>query len=468
MRAKHAFGLMIMAVPLLSAAEAEAGWGWDSIVSTGPSVLSSMPPGDKTLEAASRAVHEGKDAEALVLIRTAPPSFSNGAPAHLELARLQFADKQTAKGRRSLEQAAAEAPSDPRVYLAFSSLALVEGRNSDARLNAEKSLSLLEGTKLDAETVREIRREAFAGLAAVAEAQEDWPSARADLFAWLEIEPGNAQARQRLGRALFRLGKTDEAYKELVRSAKDDPRLGPAAVPMGLLFAQAGNDAKAEEWFAFGAKVEPKSVVVRLTHARWRLDKGRAGEARPLVEEAANLDPKSKEIEPLRGLIAWQLRELGTAERIFEALHRDAPNDAGYASLLTLALVEQDDPAKRARGLQLAEANARQFPNALDVLASLGRARARSGHPEEAEKALRAAIAGAGGRATPTVAYFLAQVLTETGHADDARGLLSQATATPISFAYESDAWKLLTSLGQDGLSSPASPLTNRAPMPNP
>jgi tetratricopeptide (TPR) repeat protein len=461
-------GFMLTITLLITASVASADWGWENILAKGPSLPGGALAIDGSLESAARAAREGREAEALALIREAATKRPTSPPARLDLARLQFAANQPGKGRRTLEQAAAESPSEPRVYLMFASLALSEGRYNDARLNGEKALNLLDGTKLDPESVRAIRREASAGLATVAEAINDWASARTHLLAWLDSDPANAPARQRLGRALFRLGKTEDAFKELTQSAKDDPKLGPAAVPMALLFVQAGNDAKAEEWFVYAAKVEPKSAVVRLTQARWRLDKGQAIEARSLVEEAAKLDPKSKEVEPLRGLVAWQLRELAAAERIFEALHRDAPAEAGFGSLLTLALVEQDDPQKRSRGLQLAEDNARKFPRALDVLASLARAQARSGRRDEAERLLLAAIAGAGGQTTPTIAYFLAQILAEKGLTDDARTLLTQATASPIAFAYQADAKKLLASLPEKDPARPALPVTSPPVATNP
>jgi tetratricopeptide (TPR) repeat protein len=413
-----------MVLPLISVSAAGAGWGWENIGTKAPTQTGPALALDAYLEAAVRAVREGRDAQGLSMIREAAASRPTWPPARLILARIQLAVDQAAMGRRSLEQAAAEAPADPRVYLKLGSLALGEGRYSDARLNGEKVLSLLEGSKLDAESVRTARREACAGLATVAESLEDWTSARTHLLAWLESDPADAAARQRLGRPLFRLGETEAAFKELTRAANPDPKCGPAAVPMALLFAQAGNDAKAEEWFAYASKVDPRSAAARLAHARWRLDRGRAAEARALIEEAAKLDPASKEVEPLRGLIALQFRDLTTAERIFETLHRDVPDEAGYGPLLTLALVEQDDPEKQSRGLRLAEENARKFPRAGDALVSLARAHARSGHRDEAEKLLRAAIAGAGGQATPTTAYFLAQVLAEKGQIDDARSLL--------------------------------------------
>jgi tetratricopeptide (TPR) repeat protein len=467
MLVKHIRGLILMVTLLISANFASAGWVWDNSLTKGSPLTGVVLPIDSSLEAPAKAVREGRDAEALALIREIAKTRPMWPPAKLVLARLQFAANQPAKGRRTLEQAAAEVPPDPRVYLALGSLAMGEGRYSDSRLNGEKVLILLESTKLDAESASIARREAHAGLAAVAETLDDWASARTHLLAWLGSDPGNAPARQRLGRALFHLGKMEEAFKELTQSAKDDPKLGPAAVPMALLFVQAGNDAKAEEWFVHASKAEPKNAAVCVAYARWRLDKGRASEARSLVEEAAKLDPSSKEVEPLRGLVAWQLRDLATAERIFETLHRDFPAEAGFGSLLALALVEQDDIEKRSRGLQLAEGNVRKYPRAVDALASLGRAHARSAHPDEAERLLRAAIAGAGGQATPTIAYFLAQVLAEKGLTDEARALLTPASSSPVAFAYQADARRLLASLGEKDLIKPASPVNSRPVVTN-
>jgi tetratricopeptide (TPR) repeat protein len=177
------------------------------------------------------------------------------------------------------------------------------------------------------------------------------------------------------------------------------------------------------------------------------LDQGRNAEARALVEEARKLDPNSREIEPLRGLVAMQMRDYTLAEAIFSRLSKADPSQPAYAALFTLALVEQDDPSRQTQGLNLAEANARRFPKALDILAALGRAHARVGHRDEAERCLRAAIAAAGGQATPTTAYFLAEVLVQKGATEDARILLTGATASPIAFAYLADARKQLASL---------------------
>jgi len=400
---------------------------------------------EKELEPAAIKVREGRIDEALSLIKEKGARHPEWPPAQLILARLLFSSNQGVTGRRALEQAAALAPDYPDVYLVLGELALGEGRLSDARLNFENALALTGAGRWDAERARDMRRGSLAGLAAVSEAREDWEAARARLNAWLELEPKNGQARQRLGRALFLLDKAEDAFAALTQAAKDAPALEPAAVSMALLYTQKGDLKKAEEWFDRARRDEPASAQVRIAHAGWLLDRGQTTAARSEIEEAVKLDPASKEAQKMQGLIAWHLRDLAGAERIFELMHRDAPADLVSANLLALALIEQEDKAKRARGLQLAEANSAQFPRSHDAIATLGWALYREGRLDQAEEKLRVAISGA--RTTPDIVYYLARVMIDRGRADDARKLLETMTSRPGAFAHRDDAVALLKTL---------------------
>jgi tetratricopeptide (TPR) repeat protein len=400
---------------------------------------------DDPLERAASEVRQGKLDEALGLIREASKTHPEWPTPRLILARMLLGADQAVLARRALELAAAEAPDDPSVYLTFATLALSEGRFSDTRLNAERALAALKVGKLADDRSRTVVAEANAALASVAEVRLDWPTAREHLLVWLESDPKNGPARQRLGRALFAVGKPDEAFRQLQQAAIDDPKLEPAGVSMGLLYGQKGDAAKAAEWFDYARKADPKSVAARLGYARWLLDRGRPDEAQPLADEAAAIAPGGKDVERLRGLLAWHRRDFAAAERAFEALHRDAPADVTIADLLARALIEQDDPAKKERALQLALANARQAPKSAEALATLGRAHYRLGHLDEAERLLRAATSG--GQASADTAYFLARVLADRGRKDEARGILQKVTALPGTFAYCAEAKALLVSL---------------------
>ena len=69
----------------------------------------------------------------------------------------------------------------------------------------------------------------------------------------------------------------------------------------------------------------------------------------------------------------------------------------------------------------------------------------RAGQVDRAEQALRQAVSGV--RTTPDIAYYLARVLADKGHNDDARKLLQSATGLPGAFAHRKDADALLKSL---------------------
>ncbi len=400
---------------------------------------------DKELEGALASIREGKIDEAFAMIQEEAAKHPEWAPPRLILARLLFGTDHAALGRRALEQAAAEAPDYADIYLTFGTLALGESRFSDARLNYENVFKLVETGRWNDSQKRAFRREAYAGLAAVAEAREDWKGALVQIGRWLELEPKNGQARQRKGRALFELGKSDEASKELTQAVKDAPTLEPAGVSMGRLFSQKGNVAKASEWFDYAIKAEPQNPRARIAYASWLLERGRAADARASVDQALRLAPDSTDVCRLQALVAWHLGDLKSAEKILETLHRDLRADLSVTNLLALTLVDQDDLTKRARGLRLAEDDARQSPRSHEILATLGWAHYRMGHLDQAEQALRTAVSG--GRTTPDIAYFLARVLFDKGNRVDAQKILESATKLPGAFAHRDDAGSLLKSM---------------------
>jgi Flp pilus assembly protein TadD len=401
--------------------------------------------GDKDLETATARAREGKFDEALTLIKEQAAKHPDWPPAQLILARMLYALNQPAAARRALEQAATAAPNEPEVYLSLGMIAFNEGRYSDARLNFDHAVPLVNAGHWSTDKEKMLRSGCFGGLASVAEAREDWKTTADQLHAWLELEPSNGQVRQRLGRALFMTGKSDEAYAALTQAVKDMPVLEPAAVSMGLLYTRIGEFKKAEEWLDRALTLEPRSSRVHAARAFWLLERGRPIPARTEIDEAVKLDPASIENKKLQSLIGWHARDLAGAQTILEPLHRDLPADPAVANLLALALIEQDDAAKRARGAQLAEVNAAQFPRSHDVLATLGWAYYRAGRLDQAEEKLNAAVNGV--RASPDVAYFFARVIADKGRKEDARKLLESLTKQPGPFAHRDDALALLKML---------------------
>ncbi len=333
--------------------------------------------------------------------------------------------------------------------LLFGDLAVREGRWSDAALHFEKAAALASAPRWAGPQRDQFERLCLRGKAAVAEGRGDWQAAKSALDDWLKLEPADAPARQRLGKALFRLDRWDAAYQELQRAARDDATLEPAPISMAWLYTGAGDLEKAEEWLDYAVKTAPDSLGVRIGRAAWLLDRDRAEQAQAEAEAAARIDPRSHDARRVLGLAAQARKDLARAEPILEALDRESSGDAWVHSQLALVLAEQADDARRRRALELAEGLVRQAPNDADALATLGTVCYRLRRLDEAEALLQAVVAS--GRGSPDAAYVLARVRSDRGHPEAAPALLEAALASPGFFASRHDARQWLERLTTKG-----------------
>src|SRR5262245_29429644 len=191
---------------------------WGGLYLSAAPPLSSQPTPPKSEEVlqAEEAFRKGQYDDALAKLREAVKKNPALPPARLMLARLFASANQGANARLNLEAALAEAPDHPECYLQNASVALTDGRLTDAVLNLQVVLQLATAERWTADQRKTFQREARAGLALAYERRGDWAAARGQLTAWLELEPQNATARERLAKALFAQDKVDEAFAELV------------------------------------------------------------------------------------------------------------------------------------------------------------------------------------------------------------------------------------------------------------
>jgi tetratricopeptide (TPR) repeat protein len=389
---------------------------------------------------------EKRDLDAcLQQLATAVKAHPELPPAHALLAKLAFLSNQAAMIRPALERAVVEDPEHPEVYILFGNLALLENRATDAALHFEKARALAAAQRWTAEQRQRFERFCHQGNALLAEGRGDWKAARAALEGWLALEPANARARQRLGKALFSLGQSDAAYAELQKAAKDDAALEPPAISMGWLYTAAGDMKKGEEWMNFAVKTTPDSLPVRIGMASWLVDQSRADEAQSHADAAAKINPKAIEVQRLLGLAARERKDLATAERVFQAMSLESPGDSWARNQLALVLAEQPDEAKHRRALELAELSVRQNPNALNALVTLGTVPYRLKRLDDAEKVLQAVLNS--GQGNSDAAYIMALVQSERGHPENARKLLETAVSVPGQFIFRKEAQQWLERL---------------------
>lgn len=405
----------------------------------------------KALEAAMTAFQSGKVPEAMQQLREAAKAQPELPPATVMFARLAIQANQSAMARQALEQAAIDAPDRPEVYLQFAALALAENRVTDAALHFQKAAALAEarvkGAPYDEDQRTRFRIEAHRGLASCAESRRDWKAARTELNALLALDPRNGPARERLARALFMLDQQEDASKELKQAVKDDPTLTPPGITMARLFwTHKNNAAKAREWIEYALKLAPKDVKVQIGAAALFLEQDELDAAKLHAEAAAALDPKSSEVARFRGLIARAAGRPADAEPIFSALHQNAPADFFASDQLALCLVDQDNADARRRGLELAQLNARQYPNSIEAVSTLGWALLSLDRPEEAERVLQPLARGAS-QVSADTAFVLARMHAARGRKDEAAKLAKAALDSNGLFFRRREAKKLLSEL---------------------
>ncbi|QDV32441.1 tetratricopeptide repeat protein [Tautonia plasticadhaerens] len=391
-----------------------------------------LPRNIEEVDRAAEAFRGGDEEGALRLLESAAEKHPSLPPARAILAMLCFSADRVPQARLLLERAASESPEDPTAYTLFGKLALAERRVTDAKLAFEKAAGLGPPPSWTELQRRELDLTCREGLATVAEARGDWSSAREHLEAWLALEPADATARHRLGRALFWLGEVGPAREALSRASGLSPSLEPPDVTLARLFALKGDVEQAGRRFDRAIDDAPDDPRPFVAKAAWLLDRGLPGQIAPLVDELGRITPDSTDLGKLRGLLARSRGDSGEAERHFRSLLERDPGDAFARDQLALVLADQDDPEKRRKALELAEMNARLSPEGPRALSTLGWARFRAGLAEPAEQALRLAVAR--GESSPDTAYFLARVLDASGRPDDAETLIRLALGRPGTF----------------------------------
>ena len=113
-----------------------------------------------------------------------------------------------------------------------------------------------------------------------------------------------------------------------------------------------------------------------------------------------------------------------------------------------MALVEQDDPAKKQRALDYAEANLRDNKNNPDALSTLGWVHFRRNEFDQAGLALDQAVKAAGGSLHDAdTATYVAHVLHQREQDREAKAILEPLLKTDRPFSMRPEALELCEKL---------------------
>ncbi|NBW97582.1 MAG: hypothetical protein EBR28_12865 [Planctomycetia bacterium] len=373
-------------------------------------------------------------------------------PPGVMMAMLWLSVNQLGPARAELEDCVVKFPKDPEPFLMLGDLAFQERRVTDADLLFKEATRLAAEYADNAKRKRDFDIRCNAGSAAVAEARKQWEVAQKHLQGWIDLDPDNASAHQRMGIVLFQLSKPQEALEQF----RDAKKLDQKAVQPELAMARLYDDAKkrdtAKKLIEAAIKEAPKDPAVLLAAAQWYLGQNDLDRAKAIADDALKIDTKSLEGRVVRGAIARVARDYAAAERFFYDAHVQSPGNFPASNSLALVLIESDDKESRQRALEMAEANVAMHrensPQQVNALTTLAWVYYKLGRREDAEKIL--AQITQNNALTTDGAYYVAKLLSDRGEKDRARKILEEVLANEPMFATRPDAKDLLDKLKKD------------------
>lgn len=349
----------------------------------------------------------------------------NLPPVDLLLAKMYILSGDTASALSSLEKTATENPTDPEPYLILGDQAITAGQTIQAEALYEKALEQIDQFQGNEKRKRSFVIRARTGRSLVAERRKDWATATADLQTLLKVDPDNAAAHYRLGRALFMQKKFREGNAEFAKAAQLDKNLPDPNVAAALLYEQLGMRSEAKTAFETAVKANREDAKTLNAYAQWLLATGDVTRAEQALSAARRVDPEDLDTLVLSGVAARMGKKMKPAEDYFVSALRLSPSNAAVINQLALLLIEQPDEEKRKRAVEFARINAMLQPNSAEANITLAWVLYQIGNSRDAEAALRKGLAAR--NMSPDSNYLVAKILAEQNRPDVAKQFLAAA-----------------------------------------
>ncbi len=315
----------------------------------------------------------------------------------------------------------------------------------------DKSLQIIEMFSENQKRKRKFQIGARAGRASVYERRKDWTAAGADLAELLKVDPENAAAHYRLGRAQFMQKKFREGYDEFVAASKLDKNLPNPDVSAALMYEQLSQEdpkmrEQAQKFFDRAIAANKSDANTLTAYGQWLIKNGQLEKAEQVLAEARKANPNVLNLMVLSGVAARMNKQLKPAEDHFMEALRISPANGDTLNQLALLLVDQADPVKRQRALEFAGISSRLNNDSADAQVTLAWVLYQLGRGAEAEQALRAALQLS--NLSPDSRFLVAKMLAERNRAA-AEQILREALEMETAgiFVNRTEAKALLDSL---------------------
>jgi Flp pilus assembly protein TadD len=269
----------------------------------------------------------------------------------------------------------------PTLWRSYSYLAEAQARLQNFE-EAEKAY-------LRAHEIQPQATEPLTGLGMTLLKKNDFKGAESVLRMVLDLGPGNTWVCNRLGDALDKQGRRDEADEMYEKGLSDDPEVLQWRLRRGDLHFRNGDYSRAERAYRGVLRFESKNLEAYSRLAETLIRQGKNAELKIVEEKMSELSPRTAVIYRGPGLSAMKCGDWSTAERFFRKAIEAEPNTGRSYQHLGDALLRQDRVEEAARELKHAlELN----PKMSKSHYLIGKTLVMQGDLKKAEAALRTSI----------------------------------------------------------------------------
>lgn len=350
-------------------------------------------------------------------------------PVGILLAKMQLLSGNSAGVRPALEQAVQEdSATDPEPYLLLAEEALAGQRTIEADALFDKAVRLIADYSSNAKRKRQFQIRAYRGSAIIAERRKNWEKAESDLRSWLEQDPDNAGAQQRLGQVLFQFQQNDkdrEGFEAFTTARRLNDKLPSPYVSAALMYSRLGKTARAMEAFekAFGESGDDETTLV--SYAQALVKAGQLSKAESVLKKARSVAPTTNSVWLLSGVASRMAGNSEAAEGYLMKALALSPSNRDVLNQLALALLDSGKDEDKARALQFAQLNQQLNQKNPDINVTYAWVLYQNGDLRNANTALRQGLQG--GALSPDGSFLLAKVLLARDDKANAKKLLESA-----------------------------------------